>query len=87
MVVIPFKAFVAGTSYIAPNPGVLSMLDGGLTFFIGTGAVLLGLIALEKMGITINETLIRALGVMSLVVAALWFMFKNPLFRSMVIGF
>ena len=87
MVVIPFKAFVAGTSYIAPNPGVLSMLDGGLTFFVGTGVVLLGLIALEKAGITINETLIRTMGIASLIAAALWFMFKNPLFRSLVIGF
>lgn len=80
---IPFKVFLS----VTPNPGVLSMLDGGLTFFIGTGAVLLGLIALEKMGITLNETMIRALGVMSLIAAALWFMFKNPLFRSMVMGF
>jgi hypothetical protein len=89
--VIPFKTFVSGAttlgSSIGPSPHVLSMLDGGLTFFLGTGAVLLGLIALEKMGLTINETTIRFLGWSGIAVAALWFVLKNPLFRSLVIGF
>lgn len=52
--VIPFKVFMAG-----PNPSILSGVDGGLTFFIGLGSTLLILIALEKLGVTINETLVR----------------------------
>lgn len=51
--VIPFKVFMA------PSPGILSAVDGGLTFFIGLGVTLLVLIALEKLGVTINEKLVR----------------------------
>lgn len=87
MVVIPFKAFVAGTSYIAPDPGVLSLLDGGLTFFLGTGAVLLGLIALEKMGVTVNESFVRTIGWIGVLIAFGYFVLRNPLMRSLVIGF
>ncbi|NRD81176.1 hypothetical protein HPT25_28195 [Bacillus sp. BRMEA1] len=53
--VIPFKVFMIG-----PKPSILSGIDGGLTFFIGLGSTLLILIALEKLGVTINETLVRA---------------------------
>ncbi len=84
--VIPFKAFVAGSS-IGPSYQVLSMVDGGLTFFVGTGVVLLGLIALEKMGLTINESLIRYFAWSGILIAAVWFVLKNPLFRSLVMGF
>ena len=51
--VIPFRQF------IAPDPGILSMVDGGLVFFAGLGVSILVLIAAEKMGLTINHTLIR----------------------------
>jgi len=51
--VIPFKVFMA------PSPGILSAVDGGLTFFIGLGATLLVLIVLEKFGVTINQKLVR----------------------------
>lgn len=85
--VIPFKAFVAGYSYMAPSPGTLSLLDGGLTFFIGTGVVLLGLIALEKMGVTVNESFVRAIGWIGVLIAFGYFVLRNPLMRSLVIGF
>jgi len=52
--VIPFKVFIAG-----PKASILSAVDGGLTLFIGLGATLLILIALEKLGVTINERLVR----------------------------
>jgi hypothetical protein len=52
--VIPFKVFMAG-----PSTKILSAVDGGLTLFIGLGATLLILIALEKLGVTINEKLVR----------------------------
>lgn len=51
--VIPFKVFMA------PSAAVLSGVDGGLTFFLGLGLTLLVLIALEKMGLQINERLVR----------------------------
>lgn len=51
--IIPFKLFMA------PSPGILAAVDGGLTFFIGLGATLLVLIVLEKIGVTINEKLVR----------------------------
>lgn len=53
--VIPFKLFMA-----APKASILSAVDGGLVFFSGLGITLLVLIALEKLGVTINETLVRA---------------------------
>lgn len=80
--VIPFKLFMA-----APSPGILSLVDGGLTFFVGTGAVLLGLIALEKMGVTVNESFVRVIGWVGVLLAFGYFVLKNPLMRSLVIGF
>jgi hypothetical protein len=52
--VIPFKAFM-----IAPKASTLSAVDGGLVFFLGLGSTLLVLIALEKLGVTVNDTLVR----------------------------
>lgn len=54
MEVIPFKVFM-----IAPKPAILSAVDGGLTFFLGLGSTILVLIALEKLGVPINERLVR----------------------------
>lgn len=51
--VIPLKLF------LAPSYKVLSAVDGGLIFFFGLGTTLLILIALEKFGVTINESLVR----------------------------
>lgn len=44
---------------VAPKASTLSAVDGGLTLFIGLGATFLVLIALEKVGVTINERLVR----------------------------
>jgi hypothetical protein len=54
MEVIPFNLFMAG-----PKASTLAAVDGGLIFFLGLGATLLILIALEKLGVTINEKLVR----------------------------
>lgn len=54
--VIPFKVFMGS---IAPKASTLAGVDGGLTFFVGLGTTLLVLVALEKLGVTINETLVR----------------------------
>lgn len=81
MEVIPLKVF------LAPSPGVLSALDGGLSFFIGTGVVLLGLIVAEKLGLPINETAVRWLvrgGVLGFIV---WWVLTSPLMRHLFIGF
>lgn len=83
--VIPFKTFLAGNIY--PTMPVHNWLDGGLTFFISTGGVLLALVVLEKMGVEINESLVRLVVVSGGVLAGLWAIFKNPLFRSLLIGF
>lgn len=85
MTTIPFKSFVTGS--IMPDPGYMSLLDGGLTFFIGTGVVLLGFIALEKMGVTVNESFIRVIGWVGVLISAVYFVLRNPLFRSLIIGF
>ncbi len=83
--VIPFKSFLAGNIY--PTMPVHSWLDGGLTFFISTGGVLLALVILEKCGVEINESLVRLVVLSAGALSLLWAIFKNPLFRSLVIGF
>ena len=82
---IPFKSFVAGN--ISPSMPIEQMLDGGLTFFVSTGAVLLGLVILEKCGVPINQTVVKWMCVGGLVFSFLWAVFKNPLFRRLVAGF
>lgn len=77
--VIPFKVFLA-----APT---VSMIDAGLTFFAGTGVVLLGLIALEKMGVPVNESLVRIVGWVGVLIAFGYLVLRNPLLRSLVTGF
>lgn len=83
--VIPFKAFVAGS--IGPNPGIFSMVDGGFTFFVGTGAVLLGMVLLEKMGFSLNESFVRVLMFGGILFSLLWSIFKNPLITHLLTGF
>jgi hypothetical protein len=85
METIPFKAFVGG--YISPDPGILTMLDNGLTFFVGTGVVLLALVALEKMGVTINDSTVRWVGLGGVLIAFLFFVLRNPVLRRLAIGF
>lgn len=85
--VIPFSEFMLGSSYMGPSVSTLSMLDGGLSFFIGTGAVFLGLIVLEKMGLRINESNVRLFVLTGAILFALWAVAKNPLLRSLAIGF
>lgn len=84
--VIPFKTFMLGAS-IAPSMPIHAWLDGGLTFFVGTGAVLISLVILEKLGVEINETSVRIVGLTAVLFALAWAIFKNPLFRSLLIGF
>lgn len=84
---IPFRDFMMGYSSVTPDPGILSMVDGGLTFFVGTGAVLLTLVAAEKMGFPINESVVRLFVLTGAVLGILWAVLKNPLFRSLVVGF
>jgi hypothetical protein len=83
--VIEFKSFIAGSVY--PSFPVNTWLDGGYTFFLSTGAVLLTLVVLEKMGVEINESLVRIVGVCGVLLALGWAIFKNPLFRRLLIGF
>lgn len=61
--VIPFNVFMA----VGPSAATLSAVDGGLVFFGGMSVSLLVLIALEKLGVPINETAVRwvAYGAMS----------------------
>lgn len=77
--VIPFKVFMSA--------GHLSAVDGGLTFFVGTGVVLLGLVALEKLGVTINETAVRWFVRISVVSFVAWWVLTSPLLRHLLFGF
>jgi hypothetical protein len=57
---IPFKFF------LAPSPGILTSVDGGLMFFGCLSAAIIVLITLEKLGVTINEKLVRLVAYSSL---------------------
>lgn len=83
--VIPFKTFLAGS--ISPSFPVHAWLDGGFTFFLSTGGVLLTLVVLEKFGVEINESLVRLVVLSAGALAFAWAVFKNPLFRSLLTGF
>ncbi|MCA1027346.1 hypothetical protein LCM23_14705 [Cytobacillus kochii] len=85
--IIPFKSFVAGYSSFTPDPVIFSLVDGGLAFFISTGAVLVSLCILEKMGVPINHATVRIVGLGGVLFALAWAIAKNPLIRSLVIGF
>jgi hypothetical protein len=80
--VIPFNVFT-----VRPDPSILSMVDGGLTFFIGTGVVLLGLIVAEKFGLPINNTFVKVLVYTGIGVSFLLFVLKSPLFRGLLAGY
>lgn len=79
--VIPFKVFMA-----VPIPHPLSW-DGGLTFFVGTGVLLLGLVALEKMGVPINENAVRWTVRVCMALFIAWSVLFMPLFRHVLFGF
>jgi hypothetical protein len=70
-----------------PSPQIFSLLDGGLTFFVGTGVVFLGLVVAEKFGIPVNESTVRAFMIVGAVVAVCFAIVKSRLFRHMLIGF
>jgi hypothetical protein len=53
--VIPFNVFMA----IGPSTATLSAFDGGLVLIGGVSVSLLVLVALEKLGVPINETAVR----------------------------
>lgn len=77
--VIPFKVFMSSAH--------LSAVDGGLTFFIGTGVVLLGMVVLEKLGVTINETAVRWFVRIGVAVFAAWWVLTSRLLRHLLFGF
>ncbi|MGV3464752.1 MAG: hypothetical protein ACO1OT_05605 [Heyndrickxia sp.] len=75
MEVIPFKTFVAGSTF----PHYTTLLDGGLTFFCGLGAAVLVIHLLEKKGVQINESKLRWLFWGSILALLGLFALKNPL--------
>lgn len=79
--VIPFKTFMA-----FPVPHLLSW-DGGLTFFVGTGVLLFGLVALEKLGVSVNEKVLRWTVLTSVLIFVVWSVLTMPLFRHLLFGF
>ena len=56
-----------------------AMVDGGLSFFGGLGVTLLGLAAIEKMGVPINETAVRIVVWIGGCVAVGYAVLKKPL--------
>lgn len=80
--VISFKTFMDGPaigSSIYPDPSIFHMVDGGLTFFCGLGVTLLGLIVLEKLGVQIDEKMVRWFMWAGVLVFFGIFLLKNPL--------
>jgi hypothetical protein len=88
--VIPFKEFMKGnvgprktySSFllgITPFAGFEKNLDGGLIFFIGIGAVLVGLALLEKYGIAVNEAAVKWVLAVSFFLGIFYLLIlKNP---------
>jgi 4-amino-4-deoxy-L-arabinose transferase-like glycosyltransferase len=81
--VISFKTFMAGSSPVVasiyPSAHVMHMLDGGLVFFCGLGVAVLGLVLLEKCGVSINEKNVRWLMWGGILVALGVAILNNPL--------
>ncbi|MGD6898587.1 hypothetical protein [Bacillus infantis] len=82
--VLPFKEFVTGT--IGFNAAALPVTEAYIMIG-GLGAVFLGAVILEKLGITINETMLKATAFIMFLGAVAWFIAKNPLIRHLMIGF
>lgn len=75
---IPFHTFMAGSAL---------PLAEGYIFFGGLSVVLLGVIVLEKLGITINDAMLKAMLFATFVGMVGWFIIKNPFIRHFMIGF
>ncbi|MBU5214334.1 hypothetical protein [Heyndrickxia oleronia] len=75
---IPFHDFVSGAA--------LPIAEGYI-FFGGLSVVLLGVIVLEKLGITINDAMLKVMLFATFVGMVGWFIIKNPFIRHFVIGF
>lgn len=78
--VIPFKVF------LAPSPAVLSAVDGGLTFFVGTGVALLALVVAEKMGVNINKNGVRWTVRICVAMFVLWAVFTSGFLTHLLYG-
>jgi hypothetical protein len=85
MEVIPFKVFVAGSIY--PSTGVLSAVDGGLTFFVGTGVALLALVVAEKMGLNVNKGAVRWTVRICAFLFVLWAVFTSGFLSHVLFGY
>lgn len=83
--VISFKTFVAGS--ITPSSAVLSAVDGGLTFFVGTGLALLGLVVAEKMGVNINKGAVRWTVRVCVALFVLWAVFTSGFLTHLLFGY
>jgi hypothetical protein len=79
--VIPFKLF------IAPSTHTLSLVDGGLTFFIGTGVALLALTIAEKMGFNINKSAVRWSVRILTAIFVLWAVFTSGFLSHVLFGY
>ncbi len=55
------------------------MIESGLVFFAGLGISFLGLTFLEKLGVRINDKLLRIVVVSGLLAAAAYAFLNNPL--------
>jgi hypothetical protein len=77
---IPLKLF------LAPSPKIIAAVDGGLTFFIGTGVAILGLVLAEKMGLKINKAAIRWSVRVAVCVFVLWAVLTSGLLRHLLFG-
>lgn len=94
---IPLSVFLAQSSKpvvggltllsIQPSVSTLSLVDYGLTFFVGTGVTLLGLVIAEKFGFNVNKGAVR--WTVRLVVAAfiLWAIFTSGFLTHVMFGY
>lgn len=81
--VIPFNTFMS----IVPSSSALSLVDGGLTFFVGTGLTLLGLVVAEKMGFKVNKAGVRWTVRVCVVFFVLWAVFTSGFLSHVLFGY
>jgi hypothetical protein len=79
--IIPLSVF------LAPSPFSLSLVDRGLTFFIGTGAVLLGLVIAEKLGFQVNNTVVRWTVRITVAIFVLWAVLTSGFLTHVMFGY
>lgn len=78
--VIPFKLF------IAPSTHSLSLVDGGLTFFVGVGVALTALTVAEKMGFNVNKGAVRWSVRILTAIFVLWAVFTSGFLSHVLLG-